>query len=145
MPSSTFSPDSLPDLTGRVYLVTGGNAGMYVNFKASNLPLFNMISGKSTVIALASRGAKVYMGARSEVKATAAIDEIKVELPSADIHFLTLDLSSFKSVVSAVKTLRTKESVLHGLVNNAGIMGVPFALTEDGYEIQLQVSRAPFS
>lgn len=28
MPSTTFSPDSLPDLTGRVYLVTGGNAGM---------------------------------------------------------------------------------------------------------------------
>lgn len=28
MPSSHFSPESIPDLTGRVYVVTGGNAGM---------------------------------------------------------------------------------------------------------------------
>lgn len=26
----TFHPDNLPDLTGRVYIVTGGNSGMYV-------------------------------------------------------------------------------------------------------------------
>jgi hypothetical protein len=25
-----FHPDSLPDLTGKVYIVTGGNAGMLV-------------------------------------------------------------------------------------------------------------------
>ncbi|KAM5354565.1 hypothetical protein ACJ41O_001212 [Fusarium nematophilum] len=124
MPSSNFSPDSLPDLTGRVYLVTGGNAGI----------------GKSTVVALASHGAKVYMGARSESKATATIAEIKTQLPSAQIFFLPLDLSSFKSVVAAAKKLRDDETSLHGLINNAGIMGVPFALTEDGYEIQLQTN-----
>lgn len=28
MPSSNFSPKSIPDLAGRIYLVTGGNAGM---------------------------------------------------------------------------------------------------------------------
>ncbi|KAI8675774.1 hypothetical protein NCS57_00479400 [Fusarium keratoplasticum] len=124
MPSTTFSPDSLPDLTGRVYLVTGGNAGI----------------GKSTVVALASRGAKVYMGARSEAKATATIAEIKAQLPSAQILFLPLDLSSFKSVISAAKKLSNDESSLHGVINNAGIMGVPFALTEDGYEIQFQTN-----
>lgn len=26
-----FNPDSLPDLTGKVYIVTGGNSGMYVS------------------------------------------------------------------------------------------------------------------
>lgn len=26
----TFSPNDLPDLTGKVYLVTGANTGMYV-------------------------------------------------------------------------------------------------------------------
>ncbi|KAL2688963.1 hypothetical protein Neosp_003013 [[Neocosmospora] mangrovei] len=126
MPSSTFSPDSLPDLTGRVYLVTGGNTGI----------------GKSTVVALASRGAKVYMGARSEAKAKAAIIEINAQLPSAQILFLPLDLSSFKSVVTAAKKLSNDESSLHGVINNAGIMGVPFALTEDGYEIQFQSTTA---
>jgi len=28
MPSSKFSVDDLPDLKGKIYLVTGGNAGM---------------------------------------------------------------------------------------------------------------------
>jgi len=37
--------------------------------------------------------------------------------------------------------LDSKESSLHGLVNNAGIMGVPFALTQDGYETQFQVGN----
>jgi NAD(P)-dependent dehydrogenase (short-subunit alcohol dehydrogenase family) len=32
------------------------------------------------------------------------------------------------------------EPVLHGLVNNAGIMGTPFAMTKDGFEEQWQVS-----
>jgi hypothetical protein len=31
------------------------------------------------------------------------------------------------------------ESQLHGLINNAGIMAVPFAMTKDGYESQFQV------
>ncbi len=29
--------------------------------------------------------------------------------------------------------------MLHGLINNAGIMGVPFEMTKDGYEVQWQV------
>lgn len=44
MPSSNFSPDSLPDLTGRVYLVTGGNTGMsvvpHLLFRGSSLTFY---------------------------------------------------------------------------------------------------------
>lgn len=32
-----------------------------------------------------------------------------------------------------------KETALNGLVNNAGIMGVPFSKTADGYDVQFQV------
>ena len=84
------------------------------------------------------------MGARSETKAQQAIAEIRKELQpdvDADIHFLALDLISFASVVAAAEEVKRRETALHGLVNNAGIMGVPFALTEDGYEIQWQVGR----
>ncbi|KAN0119682.1 hypothetical protein V8E51_001890 [Hyaloscypha variabilis] len=48
-----------------------------------------------------------------------------------------MDLSS---VVSAAKELTTKEKQLHGLINNAGIMAVPFAKSRDGYESQWQTN-----
>lgn len=81
------------------------------------------------------------MGARSKDKALAAIHEIEEQLPSANIHFLDLDLSNFQSVIAAAKKMRDEEAALHGLINNAGIMGVPYSLTVDGYEAQWQVSR----
>jgi NAD(P)-dependent dehydrogenase (short-subunit alcohol dehydrogenase family) len=34
----------------------------------------------------------------------------------------------------------SKEKALHGLINNAGIMGVPFSKTSDGFEIQFQTN-----
>lgn len=80
------------------------------------------------------------MGARSKDKALAAIHEIQEKHSAADVHFLELDLSNFQSVINAAKKLREEETVLHGLINNAGIMGVPYSLTVDGYEAQFQVS-----
>ncbi|OAQ98220.1 hypothetical protein LLEC1_00926 [Akanthomyces lecanii] len=124
MPSSKLSLESLPSLAGKTYVVTGGNAGI----------------GYSTVAGLASRGARVYMGARSERRAAEAIAELRAEMPSADVRFLSLDLSSLASVVAAARRLRGAETALHGLINNAGIMGVPFAVTDDGYEIQFQTN-----
>ncbi|KIW14279.1 hypothetical protein PV08_07061 [Exophiala spinifera] len=122
-----MSPDSssctVPDLAGKVFIVTGGNAGI----------------GRETVMGLASHGARVYMGGRSKQKAMDAIVEIKEKLPSADIQYLHLDLSNLESVTEATQTLLKRETALHGLVNNAGIMGVPFSKTKDGYEIQFQV------
>jgi NAD(P)-dependent dehydrogenase (short-subunit alcohol dehydrogenase family) len=119
-------PFPLPSLVGKVFLVTGGNTGV----------------GFHTVKELAKRGARVYMGARSPEKATAAINEIQAESPNAssDIHFLQMDLLDLQSVVAAAKQFKAKESRLHGLVNNAGIMATPFALSADGFEAQWQTN-----
>lgn len=51
-----------------------------------------------------------------------------------------LDLSSFQSVRECAKTLLEKESAIHILVNNAGVMMCPYDKTEDGNEIQLQTN-----
>ena len=66
-------------------------------------------SGKSTIIGLAKRGAKVYMGSRSKAKAAEAIHEIKVLHADAQVHFLHIDLSSLGNVIAAAQEI--KESV----------------------------------
>lgn len=79
------------------------------------------------------------MGARSQSKALASIEDIRKGFPEADVHFLEIDLSHLESVVKAAQDFSEKETALHGLVNNAGIMGVPFFVTDNGFESQFQV------
>jgi NAD(P)-dependent dehydrogenase (short-subunit alcohol dehydrogenase family) len=84
--------------------------------------------------------AKVYMGARSEAKAAEAIKSLKTLVPTASVEILLMDLSSLSSVHDAAKTLLKQETHLHGIINNAGIMATPMAITADGYEAQLQTN-----
>ncbi|KAG5664872.1 hypothetical protein KAF25_008606 [Fusarium avenaceum] len=120
----TFHPDNLPELNGKVFIVTGGNSGI----------------GYYTVSHLAQHGAHVYMGVRSLEKGNAAIAEIKKEHPSVQIDLLQMDLMNLPSVVEAAKHFFTLETALHGLVNNAGIMATPFEMTKDGHEAQWQTN-----
>ncbi|KAK0640046.1 putative oxidoreductase [Lasiodiplodia hormozganensis] len=121
--SPTFNPDQdIPDLSGQVIIVTGGNAGL----------------GFETVRQLAKHNpSRVYLAARSKEKAEAAIKQLKDADPDcAPITFLHLDLSSFQSIIAAAQTFKASESRLDILVNNAGIMMTAEGLTKDGYEIQ---------
>ncbi|KAI2634130.1 hypothetical protein GGS26DRAFT_31175 [Hypomontagnella submonticulosa] len=120
----TFHPDTLPNLKGRVFIVTGGNSGI----------------GYYTVSHLAAHGAHVYMCARSPEKGTAAIASIKKMHPEANIDLLQIDLMDLASVVAAAKHFLTLETALHGLINNAGIMATPFEMTKDGHEAQWQTN-----
>jgi NAD(P)-dependent dehydrogenase (short-subunit alcohol dehydrogenase family) len=80
------------------------------------------------------------MCARSPSKATAAITSIKALYPKSNITLLEMDHTSLSSVVSAAKLFLSKETALHGLVNNAGIMATPFEMTKDGHEAQWQTN-----
>ncbi|KAH9890268.1 NAD(P)-binding protein [Xylariomycetidae sp. FL2044] len=119
-----FHPDSLPDLKGKVFIVTGGNSGI----------------GYYTVAHLAEHGAHVYMCARSLDKGNAAIASIKKMYPHAHIDLLQMDLMSMPTVVAAAHRFLSLETALHGLVNNAGIMATPFDITKDGHEAQWQTN-----
>ncbi|KAL0932074.1 retinol dehydrogenase [Colletotrichum truncatum] len=112
----------IPDLSGKVIVVTGGNIGL----------------GKETITQLSKRNpANIYLAARNESKALAAIDDIKKKvLNAAPITFLELDLTSFESIKRAAKEFLSKEQKLHILINNAGIMAWPADTTKEGYEIQ---------
>jgi NAD(P)-dependent dehydrogenase (short-subunit alcohol dehydrogenase family) len=89
---------------------------------------------------LAKHGAHVYMCARSLEKATAAITSIKADDPSTNIDHLQMDHVDLASVVAAAKHFLSRETALHGLVNNAGIMASPYEMTKDGHEIQWQTN-----
>eukprot|EP01117_Protostelium_nocturnum_P007278 TRINITY_DN2603_c0_g1_i1.p1 TRINITY_DN2603_c0_g1~~TRINITY_DN2603_c0_g1_i1.p1 ORF type:complete len:324 (+),score=118.65 TRINITY_DN2603_c0_g1_i1:97-1068(+) len=118
---SEFTPADIPDLNGKVALVTGGNSGI----------------GKETCVELAKRGAKVYMGARNPDRALPALEEIKKRAGSdAKVEFLKLDLEDLSSVKSAAQEVIKKEKKLHLFFQNAGVMATPYSLTKDGFENQ---------
>ncbi|KAH8115056.1 NAD-binding protein [Phellopilus nigrolimitatus] len=115
-----FSIEDIPDLSGKVIIVTGGNTGV----------------GKETILALLRKNAKVYMAARSQPKAEAAIAELKTKT-GREALFLELDLASLKSIKKAAEEFQSKESQLHILFNNGGVMAPPVEqLTADGYDLQ---------
>ncbi|TBU22526.1 NAD(P)-binding protein [Dichomitus squalens] len=119
-PKSKFTVDQIPDLAGRVAIVTGGNVGL----------------GYETIKALLQHDAKVYLAARSEEKAKAAISSLKKETGKEAI-FLKLDLASLAAVKEAVDVYLSKENELHILFNNAAVMWPPMdELSKDGYDLQ---------
>ncbi|KAF8659670.1 hypothetical protein AX16_001811, partial [Volvariella volvacea WC 439] len=119
-PASKFSVDDIPDLTGKVVIVTGGNTGI----------------GKETVKALLAHNAKVYLAARSQEKASQAIKDLLQETGKEAI-FLKLDLSDLKSIKRSAEEFQSKEKELHILFNNAGVMFPPVSeITTDGYDLQ---------
>ncbi|CAM9715090.1 unnamed protein product, partial [Discosporangium mesarthrocarpum] len=101
----------MPDLTGKVYLVTGSNQGI----------------GYGLTKQLIRKGGHVVMACRSQAKADAAIDKIKSEEPDApgSMEFIQLDTSDLKSVEDCAAALSAKHSKMHGIVLNAGIMMIP--------------------
>jgi len=119
-PKSTWSVDEIPDLSGKVAIVTGGNAGI----------------GKETVKALLTKNAKVYIAGRDEAKCRLAIEELRNET-SRTALFLQLDLANLKSIKETVAQFQKHESELHILINNGGVMIPPAAaLTADGHDLQ---------
>jgi len=109
----------IPDLSGKVLLVTGGNSGL----------------GRESILQLAQHNPhQIIMASRSQVKAEAAISEIEAAVPGAKIAFLPVDLASFDSIKKAAQAVTQQYDRLDVLINNAGLMGVPPGLTQDGYE-----------
>ncbi|KAF5606562.1 alcohol dehydrogenase Bli-4 [Fusarium subglutinans] len=105
----SFSPDKdIPDLSGKVILVTGGNTGL----------------GFEVIYQLSKHKPKhIYLAARSEEKANEAIKTLREKHPNAGpITFFQLDLGSFASIKAAAASFRSMSDRLDILINNAGIM-----------------------
>lgn len=118
---STWTARDIPDLSGLTAVVTGANTGL----------------GKETARELARRGAVVEMAVRDEARGRAAADEVRADVPGADLRVQRLDVASLASVRAAAEELRGRHERIDLLVNNAGVMYTPRSTTEDGFELQL--------
>ncbi len=129
MPTDWTEAD-IPDLNGRVILVTGANSG--IGFEATR--------------AFAAHGAHVVLGCRNEQKAAAAIAAITGAVPEASLELLTIDCADLDSVAAAADRFRAGHRRLDVLVNNAGLMAIPHERSPQGFEMQLAVNHlAPFA
>jgi NAD(P)-dependent dehydrogenase (short-subunit alcohol dehydrogenase family) len=90
---------------------------------------------------LAKKNAHVIIASRTPSKGQAAVDEIKAETKNEKVEFMQLDLLTLASVTNFVNEFKAKNLQLHLLLNNAGVMSCPFALSEDGYESQFATNH----
>ena len=117
---SDWTADDMPNLEGRVAVVTGAISGL----------------GFETARMLAEHGATVVMACRDVQRGKAAADRIK-----ANVAVQRLDLASLVSIRDAAEHIRKLHPRIDLLVNNAGVMVPPYTRTEDGFELQLGVNH----
>lgn len=96
--------------------------------------------GLEAVRELAKRGCRVVMACRNMEKGEVARQRVLMEVPSAEIQLMQVDMASMASVVSFAQALKSKNTVLSGLFNNAGVMNRSYGLTIDGFERTLAVN-----
>ncbi|KZT52548.1 NAD(P)-binding protein [Calocera cornea HHB12733] len=120
-PKAKWTPDQIPDQTGKVAIVTGGNTGI----------------GFSTCRHLLEHNARVYLGARSAAKGNEAVQHLKDITKKDTIYFLELDLADLPSIKRAADEFKSKEQRLDMLFNSGGVMVPPKSeLTKQGYDLQ---------
>jgi NAD(P)-dependent dehydrogenase (short-subunit alcohol dehydrogenase family) len=115
-----WTSKNIPDLTGKVAIVTGANSGL----------------GYETARALAYKDAIVILACRNSEKGNAAVQQIYQEYPRAKVEYLHLDLSDLASVRCFADQFASNYNRLDILINNAGIMATPFGKTADCFELQ---------
>ena len=109
---SDWTAADLPSFAGRTAIVTGANSGL----------------GAVTARELAGKGAKVILAVRNTDKGAAAAKQM-----TGDVEVRQLDLQD----LSSVRQFADGIDKVDVLINNAGIMATPFALTKDGFESQI--------
>ena len=109
---SSWTAADLPSFAGRTVIITGANSGL----------------GLVTARELARAGARVVAAVRNTGKGEKAAEGI-----SGDVEVRRLDLAD----LSSIREFADGTDSLDVLVNNAGIMAAPYAVTKDGFESQI--------
>jgi len=121
---TNWTADRLPDLTGKRYLITGGNGGL----------------GIEAARMLAIQNADVVIASRNPVKSERAVAELQ-GLGTGESDAVALNLASLVSIRTAADDIRSRFDGLDAIVNNAGVMQTPKQGTTDGFELQLATNH----
>lgn len=117
---NAWTPQRIPDLSGKTIIVTGANSGI----------------GYDAALQLADKGAQVVLACRNQEKGTAAVAQIQREVPNASLELMPLDLANLASVRDFAERFAQAHARLDILINNAGVMALPKRATHDGFEMQ---------
>lgn len=115
----------MPDQSGKVVVVTGANSGL----------------GYETSLALARKGAHVVMACRSRERGETAVAQIRRQVPDASLELMLLDLADLTSIRQFTGEFQANHDRLDVLINNAGVMAIPYRQTADGFEMQFGVNH----
>ena len=121
MKSKKWTIKDIPDLTGKTIIVTGANSGL----------------GFESVKAFASKGALVIIACRSLNRGEVAKKQITESYPTSKLKVMELNLMDLESITDFVTRFKQNNTRLDVLLNNAGIMTVPYGLTKNGFESQV--------
>lgn len=112
---------TVPDLTGRLAIITGANSGL----------------GFGLTERLAAAGAEVVLAVRNRDKGEDAITRLTALVPTAKLSLRSLNLSSLESVAAFAAESAKDGRPIDILINNAGVMAPPQrGTTDDGFELQ---------
>ena len=118
--TNQWTSNDIPNQRGKLAVVTGGNSGI----------------GYEAARALAANGARVILAVRDAEKGRSAMTAIQRAHPGASAEVMALDLSSLASVRQFAQTFLERFDTLPLLINNAGVMALPYRRTADGFEMQ---------
>jgi NAD(P)-dependent dehydrogenase (short-subunit alcohol dehydrogenase family) len=114
----------IPDLQGRVAIVTGASGGV----------------GYQIALQLALRRTHVVLASRDWHRTEQARRQIQAVSSNPDVESARLDLADLSSVKAFSREFNDRHGSLDILVNNAGISGGPRRETKDGFETIFQVN-----
>ncbi|XP_026469907.1 WW domain-containing oxidoreductase-like [Ctenocephalides felis] len=115
------------DLSNKIAIITGANCGI----------------GYETALTQAKHGCNVIMACRNLNSGLEAIEKIRKEKPDAAnrCRVMELDLSSLENVKAFALQCLDELKKVDMLILNAGVFGLPYSTTVDGFETTFQVSH----
>jgi WW domain-containing oxidoreductase len=123
---NSFNPDTdIPDLSGRVYVVTGGNAGIGFGISAHILQ---------------HNCERLYLLGKKREHLEDAAERLKDYGDVSRVEFIQIELEDLRHTDEVAKQLASKLERLDALILNAGLGVGVYGLTRDGIDSHMQVN-----